>query len=300
MEETTPLEEEVCPICQARLAPDRSKCSPCETRLTGARLHDPASFVWTSLALTACDMGVLWQVTFPDRFGWLPRAFFGLIPIYLAASNWDKLRQTRRTFLWLALGFLGYALLFTLLSMMPPTAIRLEPFIGYAVNLPIGFLLQRSQRPLYEAALKLGARPTSSLEGLVPGLGIALGALALTVGGLHAKYRLEIEQGARLVEQGDHSAAAAVFQRILRNHPKDPAAEYRLAWCHFQMRNWFEADRGFEQYLKADEKNAVALALLSRVRLIQGQSKESESLAARARAQDPQIFETLFGSDERE
>ena len=276
MKEATSLKEKVCPICQARLAPDCSKCSPCTTRLAGARLYNPASFVW------------------------LAWAFSGLVPIYLAASNWGKFRQTRKRFLCLGLGFLGFAAMFTLLGMLPKSAIGFARVTAFAVNLPIGFLLAKSQRPLYEAAVNLGARPASLFKGLFLGLGCVLGALAPAIGVSHAKYTLEMEQGVRLVEQADYSAAAAIFRQMLRNDPDDPVVVYWLAWCHFQMRNWDEAGRGFEQYLKADEKNAVALALLSRVRLIQGRGKEGESLAARARAQDPQIFETLFGSDEQE
>lgn len=226
-------------------------------------------------------------------------AFSGLVPIYLAASNWGQFRQTRKRFLWLGLGFLGFAALFTLVGMLPKTARGIARWIGLAVNLPIGSL-GKSQRPLYKAAVNLGARPASLFKGLFLGLGCVLGALAPAVGISHAKYTLEMEQGVRLVEQEDYSAAAAIFRRMLRNDPDDPAVAYWLAWCHFQMRNWDEAGRGFEQYLKADEKNAVALALLSRVRLIQGRGKEGESLAARARAQDPQIFEKLFESDEQD
>ncbi|MFM8580756.1 MAG: tetratricopeptide repeat protein [Planctomycetaceae bacterium] len=273
MQQTSSLKKQVCPFCQARLADDSAECSPCATRLAGVRLYDPASFVWLAFA------------------------FSGLVPIYLAASNWGQLRQRRRKFLWLGLGVLGFAALFTLFSVLPTAVGGIGRVIGFAVNLSLGFLLGQSQRPLYEAAVKQGARPASLFKGLLLGLGFVVGALALAVGGMVARYNLEFEQGVRLLEQEDFPAAASVFQRILRTDPDDPAAQYRLAWCQFQMRNWDEAGRGFEHYLKADENNSVALALLSRVRFIQGRSKEGEALAARARALDPQIFESLFGSN---
>lgn len=150
------------------------------------------------------------------------------------------------------------------------------------------------QRPVYRAALRLGAQPGSLFKGSVLGLGVLLCALALPVGGALAKYQLDLRHGAQLFEQGNYEEAVNVFERLLRQDPDDDSAVFNLALCHAAMERWAEAAQGFEKYLRRNDQDPAAYAFLAHIRSAQGRHQEAESVASKARALDPNIFEKLF------
>lgn len=82
-------EESWCPSCNAGLADESQRCTSCGYSLAGLRVYNPKHFIWLAFLFSA------------------------MVPIYLAASNWGKIGRTRTKRLWLGLGFVGFALMFT-------------------------------------------------------------------------------------------------------------------------------------------------------------------------------------------
>lgn len=275
MEVTWPAEkgESRCPRCSAVLPAESQGCNSCGYTLIGVSLYNPKHFVWLAFLLSA------------------------MVPIYLAASNWGKIGMTRTKHLWLGLGFLGFVLLFTVLALLPDTGSAGGRLMGYIINLPVGYLLRDMQRPLYHSAVRLGSQPGPLFKGCVFGLGFVLCAMAVAFVGVTAKYHFEFQHGRELLAQDKYEEAATVFENILREDPNDDSAVFNLALCHVFMEQWAEAAQGFEQYLRRNDKNPAAYALLAHVRNAQGRHPEADSLAAKARALEPSIFEKLFGSE---
>jgi tetratricopeptide (TPR) repeat protein len=239
----------------------------------------------------------------PKHFVWLGLVFSAMVPIYLAASNWGKVGQSRTKRRWLGLGFVGFVLLLPALTILPGGELGdlAGKAIGLALNVGFAHTLRDKQRPLYRAALRLGARPGSLVLGTVMGVGLLVCAIGLAFGGYvgaHvAAYEWEFQRGVRLADQGEYDEAVAVFETMVREDPEDAAAMWELALCHFNEERWIEATQVFENYLRLDEEDPEAWVYLSTIRYIEGRSDEAESLASQARALDPEIFDKMLQSD---
>jgi hypothetical protein len=110
------------------------RCPACGHGFAGVRLYDPKHFAW---------LGVL---------------FSGLVPVFMSASNWGKVGKTKTKWRCLGAGFIGFTALFAILGLFgnaPKGGGNLG--LNLLLNVPVALLLRDRQRPLYDAALRLGA-----------------------------------------------------------------------------------------------------------------------------------------------
>jgi tetratricopeptide (TPR) repeat protein len=126
-------------------------------------------------------------------------------------------------------------------------------------------------------------------------LGLVIGAIALSMGGLMAFSALEFRAGVSLMNEKRYAEAAVRFKHLLDWNPNEDGALFNLSLCHLMQEHWEEGAGGFERYLKRQPNDATALAFLGYVRYRQGRYAEADALMARAKALDPHIIEKLFG-----
>src|SRR5262245_39381373 len=162
-------EAAACPRCKAALTPESHQCDGCGYTLDGVRLYNPKHFIWLALLFSA------------------------LVPIYMAASNWGRLGEPKKKWQWVGFGFLGLTVLFTPAT-LAPRHIPGGMLTGPLINLPVAYLLQTLQRPLFWAAGRLGARPGSVWKGTMVGLVLVAASLGLAIGGPWAAYQIEIRR----------------------------------------------------------------------------------------------------------
>jgi hypothetical protein len=257
--------------CGAPAATPPSRCTACGHGFAGLRLYDPKHFVW---------LGVV---------------FCALVPLFMSASNWGKLGKTKTKWRCLGAGFMGFTALFTILTLFGNTGKgRGNLGLNLLLNVPVALLLRDRQRPLYDAALRLGAERATIVKGLLAGLGLVVGAIVLSLSGLTAFAALEFRLGVGLMNEQKYAEAAARFEHLLDWNPDADGALFDLSFCHVMQKHWEEGGRGFERYLKREPNNPAAIAYLAYVRYRQGRYAEANALMARARAIDPHIFEKLF------
>jgi tetratricopeptide (TPR) repeat protein len=222
--------------------------------------------------------------------------FSALVPITMSALNWGRVGRTRERNLWLTLGFAGSVLLFWLLSALP-RSVALPGQLGASAG--IAYYLRDRQHPLFEGGLRLGAGRSATWKAVLVGVGLTLGALAIVIFGSMAIDNLRFQPAIKLIEQERFAEAAVVLEKILRDHPDDAAATASLALCRLYEGRWDEAARGFDRYLSMPHADsAVAYANLALAATARGQGIEADSLAARARALEPAVFSSLYGSDD--
>ena len=264
------LPELTCPSCGAALT-ESPRCPSCGLSLEGKRLFDPRHFHWLGVLLS------------------------GLVPITMSAVNWGRVGRTRERNLWLILGFLGFLLLFSLLGALPEGA----RFLGIAVSAGISYYLRARQQPLFAAGFRLGAKRDSAWKGAVAGTSLLIVALALTVMGFQAAYHLRYDRGVKLLDQGRLPEAAAIFERLVQEDPKDLGANFALATCRLFSGNLDAAERGFHECLSLEGvDSAMVFADLAVLEAARGRSTEADSLAGWARAREPAIFTKLYYSDD--
>lgn len=262
-----------CPQCDAALSSQDQRCQVCGYTLAAVRLYNPKHFIWLAVLFSA------------------------MVPIYLAATNWGRLGEVRKKWLWLGVGFLGLTLLFTV-SMLLPDEYAGAKWLGYLFNLPIAYALRQTQRPVYATALRLGALPRSLWLGSIVGLVLVVAALAVAIAGQGAAYDIQYRRAHALVGDGKFEEAARIFQDMLRRNPDDGGAEFNLALCYHGLERWDEAADGLERCIRRNPADAEAHTFLAYVRARQGRRTEADSLASRARGLDPQVVQRLFGFDE--
>jgi tetratricopeptide (TPR) repeat protein len=229
----------------------------------------------------------------PKRFILLGVLFSALVPIYISAANWGSAGRNRARYLWLGGGALGFILIVSLANLLPSALEELTRAGVSAVSGYIAHRLSKSQRPLYEASLRLGAQRRSLFKGSVLGLGYTVGAMGIFAVMFQGVTQVQMEHGKHLLRQKRFAEAATVFQRELHWYHDNREAVFDLAFCQTVLGQYDEAAAGFEQFLRQNDRNAMAYAVLSMIRREQGRLSEADSLDARARALDPKIFDVF-------
>ena len=265
-----------CPNCDTLIDGFDEKCSNCGYTFSGIKLYSTKHFLLIAVL------------------------FSGLVTIFLAASNYGRLGQANLKRRLLFLGFIGYLAVFTILILLPETEGSLSKYIGWIINIPVGFYLRDKQRPLYAAAIRLGAGRESLFKGTVKGLGLAICALIIPVITWFAVTEIQINRGESLIEQGKYEEAVVHFEKLYSNNPEDTDVIGNLVHCYMILEEWDKAAGCLDIYLKGDNENAAAHAYLGYIRYIQGNELEGERHIARAESLSPGICNTLFNPDSLE
>ena len=100
----------------------------------------------------------------PKNFPILAALLSGIVPIFLAASNWKRIGDNARGRYWLLIGFAGFVVLFIAVILMSNFENPIVILLGYLINLSSGLLLRIKQYPVYKAALALGMSVDETLH----------------------------------------------------------------------------------------------------------------------------------------
>lgn len=265
-------QEDSCPRCRSALRDELERCNTCGLTLTDVRLYRPKHFVWFALL------------------------FSGLTPIYMAATNLGRLGRKREKWLWLGLGFTGFVLLFGVFASLPEmeTAGR---FVGYLINLPIGWFAREQQKRPYRIGLRLGAKQASTFVGVLLGLGVTLLALAIPVVSLTAHYEIQFQRGLRALQEDRCEEAQEVFARLYRLDSEDFSAIYNLGCAEYCLGEWEAAIERFRAYVNHVADDPDGHALLGDCLAQAGRVRDAERSLQRALQLDPGVLERLFDSD---
>jgi len=258
-----------CMKCKAAVSHADHGCPACGYTLEGVRLYNPKHFLLLALLLTA------------------------MVPIFLAASNWGRIGKTGRRNRWLLIAFVCFILFFGVLILLPDSGMSTK-YLGYLINLPIGWILREKQQPVYAVSLVLGAKPASIFFGSIKGFALALLALLISAAGFMAYMIVEENRAVALYEEGRCEEAASIFEKLLRREAEDDKARFGLALCHVCMERWEDAANGFRAYLKRNNDDPVAHAFLGYVLQEQGQQQEAEEHFNTAVSLDPKVLTELF------
>lgn len=262
-----------CPNCDKILDSFDEKCSNCEYTLSGVRLYSTKHFTLLAVLLS------------------------GLVPIFLAASNYGKLGRTDTKRRLLFLGFIGYLAVFAILILLPETDNTLSKYIGWIINVPVGYYLRLKQKPLYVAAIRLGAGRESLFKGTAKGLGLAIGALIIPIIAMIAVTEIQIDRGESLMEQEKFEEATVHFEKLYSYNSEDPEIVINLVFCYMVLEEWDKAAGCLDAYIKSNDDEAVAHAYFGYIRYIQGNELEGERHIARAESLSPGICNKLFNPD---
>lgn len=263
-----------CPKCASPTLLAGQPCQDCGLALTGVRLYDPKYFVWLAVL------------------------FSGMVPVFMAGTNWGRIGKTRTKWLCFGSGILVFGVLFALVFHGANDPPRPALALNLLVNLPFGILLRDQQRSLFADALRLGAQRASPIKGLGAGVLIVICEGALVGGGISAFSEDEFRTGLNLMDERKYEQAMGRFEHVLKQNPNADGARFNIALCHLFLEHWDEGAKGFEKYLRRDNKKAAAFAFLAYIRYRQGRQAEGDALVSRALALDPKIMEKLFGSDQ--
>ena len=259
-----------CIKCRAAVSNEGHFCPACGYTLEGISLYNPKHFFLLAALLS------------------------GLVPIFLAASNWNRIGDSTRGRYCLLIGFVGFMALFGLLILLPDRVNPLLNLLGYLINLYIGWMLHHTQRPVYKAALALGARSASVVIGAIKGFGLTLLALAIPIVSFTAFLTAEENRALAFYEEGQYEKAMLVYERLLLWDAEDGNVRFSIAICHIYMEQWEDAATGFRSYLKRHDGDPEAHAYLGYALQKQGQQEEAEQHFAKAERLDPEVLRRLF------
>ena len=262
-----------CPRCGENLNIHIEKCDNCEFTCSGVKLYNPKYFILLAALLS------------------------GLVTIFLAASNYGRLGRDnikRRMLFW---GFIGYLVIFTVLMLMPETDETASRYIGWVINLPVGYYLWYKQKSLYETALSIGANRESLLKGGAKGLGLVVCAFLIPLVAWIVVTEFQINQGESLIEQEKYEEASIHFERLYASDSEDPDIVSNLAVCYIFLEEWDKAAHCLKTYIESNEDDASAHAMLGYVRDVQGYDFLAEQYYMRAEELSPGIMNQLLNPD---
>ena len=245
-------ESKRCLRCKEVVSGQEHGCSACGYSLEGTKLYNPKHFVLLSLFFT------------------------GMVPIFLAASNWGRLGDLPRKRRWLWFGLAGYMVIFGAAMLLPDLGKLSNRFIGYLINLPVGMALLGMQRSTYLSALELGAKRASSFVGLLKGLPLVVLAFMIPLLSFTGYMMISENRALALLSEDRCAEAATEFEKLLAWDAEDEYVRFNLAICHECMGRWADAADGFRFYLQRHPDDPGAHELLGYVLMELGQDEEAD------------------------
>ena len=259
-----------CLKCGAELPLGSKQCSECGLTLDGVKLYDPKHFPFLAILFSA------------------------MVPIYLSASNWGRLGNPQRKRKLLVIGFAGLLVFSTVLMLLPFSASS-GKYIGFLINLPIGFFLREYQRSVYKTALFLGAKPASTVTGTLKGIAVTVLAVLIAILGITAYTDYETKRGIMLIREEKCEEAEVVFKRLLSLDTSDEYVKFNLAICYLCMEKWDEAVDNLNAYLQHHSDDPNAHVYLGIAFEGKGMLKEAQQHYETAQSLDPEVMDSFFG-----
>jgi tetratricopeptide (TPR) repeat protein len=260
-----------CPVCEHPATPI-PRCVVCGYEPAAVRLYNP------------------------KHFPILAALFSGLIPLWMAAANWKRLGREDLRRRALGYGILGYMAVFAGLFLLAGFVTMSKTAEGLLrtgmhglVNLPVGLYLRKQQLAAYAASRSLGAPAAPAWKGILGGLGILAGVVAITLTASVSIVRQDFDRGLALLKRGDYPGAASAFERALERDPTDHDSRFNAGIAEAAAGRLERSVPYLEEYLRHRAGDAKAWAILGLVHREMGHPEAADSCRAIAAKLDPKL-----------
>jgi hypothetical protein len=263
-----------CPACGRPGAPI-PRCVACGYEPAAVRLYNPKYF---------------------EHFAVI---FSGLVPIWMASSNFRRLGLKTRARRILNVGIPLYLVIFAGLLVIVPekqstTASHLLKLgLALLVNYPVGWFLKREQLGIYEESLRSGGWTAPAWKGILGAIGIGT-ALYFAASFVASPYLdRHYNHGRKLMEQGKYEAAALAFERALNHDSTDAEVLLKIAECDARLGQIPASMSHLRQFLRHHPRDARGWAILGVLYEAQGDSVASDSCYRAAGNLNPEVLKAV-------
>ncbi len=180
----------------------------------------------------------------------------------LAGVNWRALGKPKWVWPTIVLSIVGEVGLVALVSVLKSTIAK---EVGYLINLGIGYLLFRLQKPVYEAFINEYGLREAKKPGWVLPIGIGIGSIAtvLAVASTilllqNAAVQRHLDQGTTYLGQGHYDQAIAEFDAMIKIDPREPHSYIGRGLVYMYESKFDQSLANFNQAIQLDATIAVA------------------------------------------
>jgi tetratricopeptide (TPR) repeat protein len=232
----------------------------------------------------------------PKHFPILAVIFSGLVPLWMAAANWKRLGREDLRRRALGYGILGYLavfagvfLLFGFVTVSKTAESLIKTGMHGLVNLPVGLYLRKRQLAAYTASRSLGAPGAPAWKGILGGLVVLAGVVAIAMTASISILNRDIDRGLALLKRGDYAGAASAFERALERDPSDLNSRFNAGIAEAAAGRLERSVPYLEEYLRHRAGDAKAWAILGLVHKHLGHPEAADSCRAIAANLDPKL-----------
>lgn len=229
----------------------------------------------------------------PKYFEHLAIFFSGLVPIWMASSNYKRLGQEDRRRRLLVTGIPIYLAVIVGLMALSEVALSstttgfVRMGISLLVNYPVGWYLKRQQLPIFAQSKSLGGGTAPMWKGIIAG-SVVLGSVVVAAMLLTGPYiNRHMNQGRRLMKKREYAAAALAFERALAKDSTDTEAMVKAGLCEVMAGELHASVPRLEQYLRHEPSNARVWVVLASVHDELGNPAAGDSCRRIASRLDP-------------
>ena len=230
----------------------------------------------------------------PKHFPILAVIFSGLVPLWMAAANWKRLGREDLRRRALGYGILGYMAVFAGVFLLAGFVTLSKTAEGVLrsgmhglVNLPVGIYLRKQQLAAYTASRSLGAPGAPAWKGILGGLGVLAGVVAITLTASVSILNRDFDRGVALMKRMDYAGAASAFERALKLDPTDIDSRLNAGIAEAAAGRLERSVPHLEEYLRHRAQDAKAWAILGLVHEEMGHTEAGDSCRAIAASLDP-------------
>jgi tetratricopeptide repeat protein len=258
-----------CPVCKHPATP-LPRCVVCGYEPAAVRLYNPKYFE---------HLAVL---------------FSGVVPLWMAFSNFRRLGLKDRARRLLIIGVPLYLLIFAVLIVAPSVEDRLPRLaMALLVNYPVGWFLKREQRGLYADAVSLGGGTDRAWKGVVIGLGPVIAIVVAAVIIATPYLDRHLNHGRKLMKRGEYAAAAEAFERALAQDSTDAEALMRAVACRAYTGEVQASASHMRQYLRHYPRDARGWAILGELHEAMGDSAAADSVRTVGSRLNPNTVDSI-------
>lgn len=196
----------------------------------------------------------------PKYFEHLAVLFTGLVPLWMASSNYKRLGHDGRRRRLLTIGIPFYLVVLAGLMVTPKVTGSQERLLqlglSLLVNYPVGWYLKRQQLPVYNRFRSLGEGTAPMWKGIIGGGAVLAGVFVAALFLMSPYLDRHMNQGRRLMKKGDYAAAALAFKRALAEDSTDTEAMARAGICEAMSGDLPASASHLRRYLRHEHGNA--------------------------------------------
>ncbi len=180
----------------------------------------------------------------------------------LTGLNWRRMGKPIRAWITIALSIAGEVGLIALISVLKSTTAK---EIGYLVNIGIGYVLFRLQKPAYDPWVTAYGQGGTKKPGWVMPIGIGIGSIATVLAvasGISllqgAAVQRHLDRGTTYLDQGNYDQAMVEFNDMSNIDPSVPSSYIGRGLVYLYRNDFEQAIANFDNAIQLDATVAVA------------------------------------------